>query len=62
MVLSTHPDTAAPPPPPPQLDPPAEACSLDEVASGAVRGDVLVNTTSVGMHPQVGWGWGGIGG
>ncbi|KAI3438702.1 hypothetical protein D9Q98_001122 [Chlorella vulgaris] len=36
-----------------QLDPPASACSLDELASGAVKGDVLVNTTSVGMQPQV---------
>ncbi|KAL4425636.1 hypothetical protein ABPG75_009652 [Micractinium tetrahymenae] len=35
-----------------QLSPPAEACSLADLASGAVRGDVLVNTTSVGMHPQ----------
>lgn len=35
-----------------QLSPPAEACSLGDLASGAVRGDVLVNTTSVGMHPQ----------
>lgn len=39
-------------PPAPQLSPPAEACSLGDLASGAVRGDVLVNTTSVGMHPQ----------
>ena len=36
----------------PQLDPPASACSLEDLASGAVRGDVLANTTSVGMHPQ----------
>lgn len=34
-----------------QLDPPATACSLADVESGAVRGDVLANTTSVGMHP-----------
>lgn len=40
-----------------QLNPPAEACSLADLASGAVAGDVLVNTTSVGMHPQVGEGW-----
>lgn len=32
----------------------AAACSLDKLASGAVRGDVLINTTSVGMHPQEG--------
>jgi shikimate 5-dehydrogenase len=31
---------------------------LDELASGAVKGDVLVNTTSVGMQPQVGGGVG----
>lgn len=56
------PTRASPPPHPsarprsylvPQLDPPASACSLEELASGAVRGDVLANTTSVGMHPQV---------
>ncbi|KAI7844252.1 hypothetical protein COHA_002050 [Chlorella ohadii] len=35
-----------------QLDPPASACSLEDLASGAVRGDVLANTTSVGMHLQ----------
>jgi hypothetical protein len=35
------------------LGQPAAACSLDELASGAVQGDVLINTTSVGMHPQV---------
>lgn len=34
----------------------AEGCGLEEVASGAVTGDVLVNTTSVGMHPKVGGG------
>ena len=27
--------------------------SLDEVRSGAVSGDVLVNTTSIGMQPNV---------
>mmetsp|Transcript_27421 Transcript_27421/g.70482 ORF Transcript_27421/g.70482 Transcript_27421/m.70482 type:complete len:520 (+) Transcript_27421:2-1561(+) len=31
--------------------PGAEAVSLAEVASGAVSGDVLANTTAVGMHP-----------
>ncbi|GAB4816977.1 hypothetical protein N2152v2_004023 [Parachlorella kessleri] len=35
-----------------QLGVTAEACSLDEVASGQVFGDILVNTTSVGMHPK----------
>ena len=37
-----------------QLSPPATACSLEDLASGAVRGDVLANSTSVGMHPEVG--------
>ena len=32
-----------------QMSPPARACSLEDLASGAVRGDVLANTTSVGM-------------
>ena len=36
-----------------QLDPPARACGLEALACGAVVGDVLVNTTSVGMHPHV---------
>ena len=31
------------------MSPPARACSLEDLASGAVRGDVLANTTSVGM-------------
>ena len=31
--------------------PPAKGVALEEVASGKVTGDVLVNTTSVGMHP-----------
>ena len=31
----------------------AKACSLEALASGFVVGDVLVNTTSVGMHPHV---------
>lgn len=30
----------------------ARACSLEALESGAVVGDVLVNTTSVGMHPN----------
>ena len=34
-----------------QITPPARGVDLQEVASGAVYGDVLVNTTSVGMHP-----------
>lgn len=32
-------------------NPPAKGVALEEVASGNVSGDVLVNTTSVGMHP-----------
>ena len=28
-----------------------EAAGLDEVAAGGIRGDVLLNTTSVGMAP-----------
>lgn len=32
----------------------AQSASLDDVAAGAVGGDVLVNTTAVGMHPKVG--------
>ncbi|KAL4546682.1 hypothetical protein Ndes2526B_g01887 [Nannochloris sp. 'desiccata'] len=31
--------------------PPAKGVALEEVSSGEVSGDVLVNTTSVGMHP-----------
>ncbi len=34
-----------------QLNPPAKGVSLEEVASREFSGDVLVNTTSVGMHP-----------
>lgn len=30
----------------------AEAVSLEDVASGQVSGDVLLNTTSVGMQPK----------
>lgn len=32
----------------------AEAVSLEDVTSGAVTGVVLMNSTSVGMHPDVG--------
>jgi 3-dehydroquinate dehydratase/shikimate dehydrogenase len=35
-----------------QLSLPARSCSLEDLASGAVRGDVLANTTSVGMTPN----------
>ncbi len=34
-----------------QLNPPAKGVGLEEIATGAISGDVLVNTTSVGMHP-----------
>lgn len=34
------------------LGPATRGVSLDAVASGAVGGDVLANTTSVGMHPD----------
>jgi shikimate 5-dehydrogenase len=30
----------------------AEAVPIQDVESGAVSGDVLVNTTSIGMHPD----------
>lgn len=30
----------------------AQAISLDQLSSGEVTGDVLANTTSIGMHPQ----------
>ena len=35
------------------LEPQARGVGLDEIANGNVTGDVLVNTTSVGMHPNV---------
>ena len=31
----------------------ARVASLEDVASGSVRGDVLINTTSVGMSPGI---------
>ncbi|KAL0035402.1 hypothetical protein WJX77_005085 [Trebouxia sp. C0004] len=30
----------------------AQAISLDQLSSGEAKGDVLANTTSIGMHPQ----------
>lgn len=37
-----------------QLKPEGLGISLSDLQSGAVHGDVLVNTTSVGMHPEEG--------
>jgi 3-dehydroquinate dehydratase/shikimate dehydrogenase len=35
-----------------QLSPPGEGVSLADLQNGKVQGDVLVNTTSVGMQPH----------